>query len=168
VSCYNESSYAIELCFRIYEILLTSGNQSCLIGDVNQSPYSRPVTAKEAGCKLYIALHSGLCYDHRTMGTVCFYHPEDNLSFQMANKFAKTLTAICPIKPTDGESVQDGTRIYGKSSLIEIQKPYELGMTPILIEVNVHDDPDTCQWLICSLDIIAESIANVIRETRQS
>jgi N-acetylmuramoyl-L-alanine amidase len=59
-------------------------------------------------------------------------------------------------------------RIYGKLSLVEISKPHELGMTPVLIEVNFHDNPDTCRWMIDSIEPIAESISKILYETTAS
>jgi N-acetylmuramoyl-L-alanine amidase len=162
---YNESSYARGLCLSVRRFLTLRGYTSCIVGEESRSPYNRPAKAKAAGCNLYLALHSGFSYDHRAAGTVCFYHPKDNRSIRLSNRCANALTGICPIEPTDDEPVRDGTRIYGKLSLVEISKPQELGMTPVLIEVNFHDNPDTCRWMIDSIEEIAKTIATAISET---
>ena len=159
---YNENCYDVQLCRDIQKRLTQLGYLSCIIAEADYDPNNRPVAAKHAGCTLYISVHSAFSFDHKTTGTICYYHPEDKKSRHMANELANSLTVICTVVPNDDEAVQSGMRVYGVFRLIEIQKPHKLGMTAVQVEVNAHDNPDICLWLISSFDKIAGTISRAI------
>ena len=160
---YNESQYTRKLCMAIKRFLSAQSELVCLVAAENHSLQNRPEAAKINGCELYIAVRTGCSHDSRAKGTICYYHPNSDKSFELAVQIVESLTSLCPIASADEEPIVDGTRIYNTLSLTEIQLPHELGMTPVLIEVNAHDNPKTCLWLINSINEIAGTIAGCLK-----
>ena len=158
---FNEHSYAIELSMKLKHYL-SLRKYNVHTSREKQNIFSRPSSAKEADCSLYIALHSSFSYNHQSTGTICYYHPNDKVGIQLANQILNNLTNICPIEPNIKNALRDGTKIYGDCNLIEIEYPYNLGMVAVLVEINFHDNLETCRWLINSINEIAESISKAI------
>jgi len=154
---YDEIRYTAELARSIKRYL---SDYPCMIADAQHKFKERAEAA--AGCSLYIALNTNFSHDYKAAGTVCYFHPDDSKSLALATALANNLTALCPIAPTREKSVVDGMSIYGTLCVAEIQLPREQGITPVLIEVNAHDNPETCRWLIGASDEIAKCIAETI------
>ena len=162
IDSYNESSYATALCKKISKRISAVHGHPCIVSDVNTSLRNRVKDANESVCSLYVAVHTRFSFDSTVKGTVCYYHPQDKNSQLLAVNMADALTKLCHIPPSDDKTIADGTLIYGKLRLTEIQLPYEVGITAVLVEVNAHDNPKTCQWLVESIDEIAECLSKTI------
>lgn len=158
----NEKKYCKELCEKI-----ANKNKNFVLTNIEKNgDYSgRPEDAKNNGCDIYLAIHTNAYkYNVETTGCVCYFNPNSEKSKKYAEKIAKKLDEICPIKSNRYKNVIDGineTQYPKGVGFGEIRIPYEYGMIPVLIEINFHTYKPTAEYMINNIDNIANAISNI-------
>lgn len=124
----------------------------------------RPTEAKNKGCQYYVAIHSNAVSSGpaTATGAVAFYHPNGAKSRELAAQMVEQLDVACPIQSNRSAQIINGMTALSGGSLGEIRSPMELGISPVLVEVNFHDNPKTAQWIIENHTPIARAIASSI------
>jgi len=122
----------------------------------------RPEEAKAAGVDLYLALHTNAFKGNET-GACAFYHNDYPKTREVAAAFVKNLNAICPIK-----SNRAAPAIYAWNTsnwnFGELRVPASLGIAPVLVEHEFHDNLNGANWIVNNLPAIAKADAKAIAE----
>ncbi len=108
----------------------------------------RPKEAKDKNCNIYLAIHSNAGGYGKARGAVALYHPSSNESKNLGKDIAEELNRICPYKSNRSETLINGMSAFKGKGYGEIRVPYEMGMTPVLMETNFHDHKEIAKWII--------------------
>jgi N-acetylmuramoyl-L-alanine amidase len=124
----------------------------------------RAKEAKDAGCNVYLAIHSN-SGDGKATGAMAFYHPEQPPGKALATNIVKELGAVCPVKSTRSSPVQDGMAQFGGAGMGEVRDPASLGLIAVLAETDFHDTPVTALWIVNNKDTIAHAYVHALADT---
>ena len=113
------------------------------------------------GADLYIALHSNAGAS-TAKGAVAFYHQESRQSKYIAEYIVSSLNTITPHGSNRWKQVYNGVWNAEGFNLFEVRKPFEYGITPVLIEVDFHDNPVTAKYIVENKPSIGRAIAEAI------
>lgn len=152
--------------------IIADGNNYIKASVENNNDYSgRPEEAKKLGCTHYIAIHTNAFEEEKKCtGCVCYYHPKSSESKKLAEKIVKTLDNLCDIKSNRSKSVLDGfsESNYPVVGLGEIREPYEVGLIPVLVEINFHSYTPTAKYMYNNKERIAEAIKYCLKTEEKS
>jgi N-acetylmuramoyl-L-alanine amidase len=124
----------------------------------------RAKEAKDAGCNVYLAIHSN-SGDGKATGAMAFYHPDQPQGKVLATNIVKELGAVCPVKSTRSSPVQDGMAQFGGAGMGEVRDPASLGLIAVLAETDFHDTPVTALWIVNNKDTIARAYVHALADT---
>jgi N-acetylmuramoyl-L-alanine amidase len=124
----------------------------------------RAKEAKDAGCNVYLAIHSN-SGDGKATGAMAFYHPDQPQGKVLATNIVKELGAVCPVKSTRSSPVQDGMAQFGGAGMGEVRDPASLGLIAVLAETDFHDTPVTALWIVNNHDTIARAYVHALADT---
>lgn len=110
---------------------------------------------------LYIALHSNAGAS-TAKGAVCFYHQESKQSKHIADYIVEKLNSITPHGSNRWKQVYNGVWNAEGFNLFEVRKPFEYDITPVLIEVDFHDNPIIAKYIYENKPTIGKAIAEGI------
>lgn len=125
----------------------------------------RPKEARDKGCNIYLAIHSNAGGAGMASSAVGFYHPSQATGKNLATAVIKELNAVCPVKSNRSTSVASGMDAFSGQGYGEIRSPYQLGLTPVLIETDFHDNAVIAQWIINNKDTIAGAFVKALAGT---
>ena len=125
----------------------------------------RPNEAKEKGCDVYLASHSNAGGKGKASGAVAFYHPNSDVSKELARNIVRELNAICPIRSNRDTAVKNGMELYAGYGLAEVRNPNKTGITAVLAETDFHDNPATAKWIIENKDKIVRAYVDALVRT---
>lgn len=128
--------------------------------DISQR--GRPKEAKDKGCSLYIALHSNAGGGGKASGAVALYHPKSPKSLALSKILVEELDGICPYKSNRARNLVNGMESFNGIGFAEVRSPFNLGLTPVLMETNFHDHKDIALWIIGHKEDIAKAYARAI------
>jgi N-acetylmuramoyl-L-alanine amidase len=113
------------------------------------------------GADLYIALHSNAGAS-TAKGAVAFYHQDSKQSKHIADYIVEKLNSITPHGSNRWKQVYNGVWNAEGFNLFEVRKPFEYDITPVLIEVDFHDNPVTAKYIVENKPTIGRAIAEGI------
>jgi N-acetylmuramoyl-L-alanine amidase len=161
----NEKIEMEKIAFIVKELLANKYNCEVIMATLRLPITDRASEAKENNSDIYLAIHSNAGGGGKASGAVAFYHPEFIDGKRLAANLVNELDKISPVKSNRVDPVRNGMDQFGGKGLAEIRLPGELGITPILVEINFHDNPLTAKWIINSTEKIAKAIVNAINLT---
>lgn len=131
------------------------------IGTSSKTIQERAIESKEWNADLYIALHSNAGSD-TARGAVGFYHQDSNLSKRIADFIVDRLNIATPYGSNRWKQLYKGAFNAEGFNLYEVREPFKLSMTPVLIEVDFHDNPVTAKYIVENKPTIGRAIAEGI------
>ena len=150
-------------CERVTDNIAKIWNQEYL-HDLMLAPYDvaynyRPAYAVKFGAKYYVCVHTNASGQAvgTARGAVVFYNNAE--SKVIAERIVKDLNAITP--HTENRSNQV---VFKTSGLAEISGPHKHNMNCVFIEIDFHDNPAVCAWLLEKQEEISRLLAVALAE----
>lgn len=157
-----------DLAIKMENLLKAYDGVEVVRADYQKSIVTRPKEAKEAGCDLYLAIHSN-AGSITAAGAVALFHPSqpsmELLGKAMVKELDLTRDQLTRIESNRVTPVYSGMEAFNGYGYQEIREPYRLGMRTLLVEVDYHSNPLTARYIVSHKQEIAQAMVNVLVKT---
>lgn len=158
----SEKEVMEEIANHLREILINEYGCDTLIAPSSLGVRERPQDALDNNAEVYLALHSNAGGGRTASGAIAFYHPNDEDSRRLAANIVAELNKISQYPSNRIDPVRSGMEVFNNQGYYEIRVPNELGLIPVLVEIDFHDNPLTARYLIDNTYEIAQALARAI------
>lgn len=145
---YGDTNEAL-VCQQISHLLEGKLNALGVIVDSDPNMYNAVDRSNKMRPDLHLAIHTNASPGHNVRGVRVFYYPGSEYGKTYAEKFFRALSAL----------------FEGRHAVKEYEVLYELRKTvspAVYLELDFHDTVDGAKWLINNIELIADTLCDVI------